>query len=273
MKKNTYFEIWIYNVEPGFFRIDMKNALSTLKQFSVAAIFLMVLTGTSFAQAIPSSQVPTSVQNASQKHCSGDISWNLGPKGVYEARFNKAGTEYVYVYSKTGQLSVKKKAINSILMPNSINTDLASNHSSYSLKEVFQVMNRAKEKYYEVHATNVSGSKRMRYSLAGSYVSSVDLKTSEAGQTLVASNVEVPTTTTAPAPVSTGGMRGESDGFDDMELIDDDIADLFEEEDDSDLFEDDLGGDDEDWEEIILEEEDDDFGDLEDWDIPEGDGF
>lgn len=249
----------------------MKNVLSTLKRFYVVILALIVFGNTAPAQEIPASSVPQVVRTAYEKSNSGETNWTLGPEEVYEAHFTKSGHELVYVYTKTGYLTKKKKVINPILIPNSINTDLASKYSDYRMEESFQVMTRSKEKYYEVHASNSTSTKRMRYSLAGAFVSSVDINQSEADQTLVASSDPVVSTPVTTPTVSTGGMRGDSD-FADDELIDDDIADLFEEEDDSDLFED-LGGDDDDWDDIILEEEDDDFEDLEDWDIPSGDGF
>lgn len=252
----------------------MKKALSTLKRFYVVVLALVVLGGTALAQEIPASSVPQMVRTAFEKSYSGEVSWTLGPKDVYEAHFSKSGHNLVYVYSKAGKLTVKKKVISSILIPNSINTDLAANYSGYEMGDVFQVITRTKQKYYEVHANNATTTKRMRYSLAGSYVSSVDMNHSEADQTLVASTNPVPVTHPVPVttPVAGNGMRGESEGFADDELIDDDIADLFEEEgEDPDLF--DAPEADEDWDEIIFEEdEEDDFDDLDDWDIPD-DGF
>ncbi len=248
----------------------MKKALSTLKRFYIVVGALLVLGGTVLAQEIPASSVPQEVKTAFESSFSGDVSWTLGPKDVYEAHFNKSGQDLVYVYSKAGQLTIKKKKVSPILIPNSINTDLAGNFSGYAMKDVFQVISRTKQKYYEVHASNTTTTKRMRYSLAGAYVSSVDINHSEADQTLVASSDPDPVV----APVTTGGMRGESESFDDVELIDDDIADLFEaDDDDSDLFEDSSSGD-ENWDDIILEEDDeDDLDDIEDWDTPSDGGF
>lgn len=259
-----------YQLNP-FLNYLMKTALYALNRFYVVILALIVVGNTALAQEIPASSVPQVVRTAFEKSHSGETNWTIGPKGLYEAHLNKSGHELVYVYTKSGYLTIKKKVINQILIPNSINTDLASSYSDYRMGKSYQVMTRSKEKYYEIHASNSTTTKRMRYSLAGAYISSVDINQSEADQTLVASSDPVVTTPVTTPIVSSGGMRGDSD-FADDELIDDDIADLFEEEDDSDLFQA-LDADDN-WDDIILEEEeDDDFEDLEDWDIPSGDGF
>jgi|GEM_PF-278334 len=244
---------------------SMKHSPKTALKISIFLLGFCLTATTALAQTIATDLVPSTVRAAFEKSQSNSkASWSESSEGNYTVRFYKSGHDLIYVYSPDGKLKAKKKLVNPILIPNSINTHLASNHSSYEMKEVFQVISRSKEKYYEVEAGDASSSKQLRYSLAGAYVSAVDLTSPVENATLAVASTP---NSNLPQPASTGGMRGDDDGFEDIELIDDDIADLFEEEEEDDILLD--PADSNSWEDILFEEEEED--DLGDWDIPEGD--
>lgn len=268
-----------------YFQKSMKHSQKIVLKFSSLLLGFTLTAMVALGQTIAVEAVPQSVRTAFDKSQSvSEATWAEAPMGNYAVRFHKSGHDLVYVYSSQGQLTTKKKVVNPILIPNSIHTHLASNHSSYEVKEVFQIISREKVKYYEVEAGNATSSKQICYSLAGAYISTLDLtvaevvpitevETPEAVTTPeVASTLAVASTNSnLPQPVATsGGMRGDSDdGFEDIELIDDDIADLFEDEEDDSILTDPADSNNDDWDDILFEEEDED--DLGDWDIPEGD--
>lgn len=243
----------------------------------VTAILTVAATSWVSAQRISSGEVPAAVKSSFTKASHGlSADWTKSPGNFYEAAFSVSGKNSVYVYDAAGVLAQKKMESSKALLPTSIGQDLAYEHPAKEILKIYRVMTRSKKKYYEIHLDDRSNVLRLQFDLAGEQFAAVSVpKEKSASPVMIASNV---------VPVSSDGggqmaMRGETsmdsegDLYDD-DLIDDDIADLFE---DDPLYNDNLDYDldeeldqgdlaDDDWEDLILEEDDDlEIG----WDDPE----
>lgn len=213
-------------------------------------------------------EVPAKVKSAFESsHHSLDANWQVGPKGTYEASFVKSGKSQVYVYDKGARLIKKKQVTDVILLPTSIGNTLAYDYPTGDIEQAYRVMTKEKKKYYEVHVGDKNGVERVQFNLAGSMIGVVSEPKTESGSPMLAS-----TSVSSESSANEGMMRGEAtlETESELELIDDDIADLFEEEEED--FDIELE-DDDDWEDVLLEDEEDDFEDLdlENWDVVEDD--
>ena len=255
----------------------MRRRYRSIVMGFVTAILTVAATSLVSAQQISSEEVPAAVKSSFAKSSRGlSADWMKSPGNFYEAAFSVSGKNTVYVYNAAGVLTQKKMESSKALLPTSIGQDLAYEHPAKDILKIYRVMTRSKKKYYEVHVDDQSKVLRLQFDLAGEQFASVSVpKDQNSTPVMIASNV-------APA-ASTGGnqmaMRGESsmgskESLYEDDLIDDDIADLFE---DDPLYNDNLDYDldmeldqgelaDDDWENLILEEDDDlEIG----WDDPE----
>lgn len=208
-------------------------------------------------------QVPTKVASAfADHHHSSDVAWQAGPQNTYEAAFHKSGKNLVYVYDRGGRLVRKKQETEAILLPTSIGNTLAYDYPAGNIEKAYRVFTKNKNKYYEVHLAGTEKAERIEFNISGGLIGVV----------------EMPQAIEAPAPIlassdvpSQGMMRGEAtlETESELEVIDDDIADLFEEDEEFDI--EDLGNEDDDWEDIVIEDDEEDLDDseLENWDLVE----
>ena len=248
-----------------------------IPKYSFLAVFFLFLgLQSGVAQQIQEQDVPEAIRSAFKNASRGAVAvWEKGPKNIYEANFSHSGKTQVYVYSSRGQLMAKKMKASQAQIPTSVGQALAIDHPLGDVTGLYRVITRNKRKYYEAHLDVPGGKRRVNFDLAGSQFAVVEIP-DPTTPTMMAANIE-PTPTPTPTQEAPEMMRGDQEeapeidlSDDDLELIDDDIADLFEDDGlDDDLM--DLGEDelleDEDWENLILEEEDDDLDFA--WDDPQ----
>ena len=220
--------------------------------------------------AAAQTKVPGSIQASFEKTAGVDkAEWAQGPQATYEASFTKSGNDYVYVYSKTGKLLQKKQYAESILLPTSIGNTIAYDYPRGKIDRAYRVLSADKKKYYEVHVVDGPGVDRVQFDMAGSFLAVVQSEAAQAAPAAIPAPSPQPerilASNATPAPAI--AMRGEADmvednAEDDLEIVDEDIADLFEEE-EEDLALEPL--EEESWDEILEEEEEDDWEEIESW--------
>ena len=206
-------------------------------------------------------KVPAKVLTAYEGHHSSDAQWEAGPKNTFEASFTKSGKDLVYVYDRAGNLVQKKQRTESILLPTSIGTTLAYDYPQGEIEQAYRVITKNKDKFYEVHLAGSEKAERIKFNISGSMIGVVEMPRA----------VEAPILASSTTPPDQGMMRGEAtlETESELEMIDEDIADLFEEEEEFDIEALD-GGDD--WEDIMIEDEEEDLDDFDLWDAV-GDDF
>lgn len=232
------------------------------------------------AQSIAEQEIPQKVRAAfEKKQPNATPTWRKGIKATLEACFERSGDNQVYVFGKNGGLLLKMLEVSPILLPSSINTQIASDYPFSNLTLAYKAMTSTKKKFYEVQIESPDLVQRLRFSSAGKQIGEPQLLKSKAPvpEEHIASSNPLPSISrgeeASPNPEtaspsieeSTAAQPLELDSIqlEDLDLIDEDIQDLFEEdplyneEAGYDVFDED-DFDEENWEELWEEEEEDD---------------
>ncbi|MEM6272575.1 MAG: hypothetical protein AAF998_24395 [Bacteroidota bacterium] len=252
---------------------------------SATLLALIVLTGFGVnAQSLTFSSVPARATQSFARAVPGtDPAWTQGPDQTFEASFTRSGRNFVYVYDQTGALQQKKQQATLGSLPAKISGAIASIYPGVKPNGAYKVITRTKQRYFEVVVPGRGTLDYMRFDVEGYSIGKSSLALAEpATPDPLESTPEPISPTIASAAVTPSEskpaynpmpMRGESATTTpvdlsaeidiEAEMMDDDIADLFQDdEEDLDALLDNNDSDDE-WEDIDLLNLDDDDDDWE----------
>lgn len=247
-------------------KVKLLNGFGKLALLFVC-VFAFNLTSV-FGQNVAENGVPANTVKAFKSYSKGSsASWFAGPNNSYEATWMNAGRSMVYVFDQAGELQQKKyrAALNS--MPNGISSIVIAACPNGKVDGAYRVVDRANHKFYEVQISNPNAVDRMRFDLTGKPIgkTSMAIATPKPSQEAQETDNSIAMRGTSITSAVTTTQVDDAN----LEEVDDDIKDLFDdEEDDSDI--NDLLDDDENWEDVELDDDLEDDSDLLD---PNDDGF
>ncbi len=203
------------------------------------------------AQSITEGSVPANTLKAFNSYSNNSSAkWFAGPNESYEATWEKSGRNLVYVFDQGGQLQQKKYRAAISSMPSGVYSTVSAAYPNGKIDGAYRVSSRGNQKFYELQITNANAIDRMRFDLTGKPIG----KTSMA----IAQSEASGEPTVAMRGASTTVVQFEEAS---LEEVDDDIKDLFEDDnDDADINE--LLNADDNWEDIELDDDIDDDSDL-----------
>jgi len=143
------------------------------KFFCLCLLALFVQTSWASAQKLDEGLVPNPVKTSFSRTVPGtQASWSTGIKDQYQAHFNRGGHPYVYVYSKGGALMEKKMVTSKMSLPTAVKGSLEQKYKSLVIEDAYKVLNRNKQKYYEVVIVNTTSKEYLQYGARGNLIAS-----------------------------------------------------------------------------------------------------
>lgn len=140
---------------------------------SLVASFCLLSYGMS--QTIEERLVPAKVKSSFARSVpSAQVQWSQGIKNQYQAHFNRGGQPYVYVYTTAGALMEKKMLTSQLSLPTQVKSALEQKYSHPIVEDAFRVINRNKQKYFEIVVVNTTNKEYLQYNTRGNLIASFE---------------------------------------------------------------------------------------------------